>query len=163
MWIITVLPDWVFHLIFFAGLSGTVAGFVLGFIPVIRKYIISVRVVSLIVLCLGLFLEGALSDYREWELKVKELEVKLKEAEVKSEKVNTEVITKVITQKQVIREKGKDIIQYVDREIVKYDTKCEIPAQVIKAHDAAAKNESIVDATTLIPTHEINKAAKGIK
>ena len=46
--------------------------------------------------------------------------------------------TKVVKDTQVVREKGKTITQYVDREVVKYDNKCELPNEVIRAHNAAA-------------------------
>jgi hypothetical protein len=76
---------------------------------------------------------------------VKEVEAKLAIAEQQSKEENVKIETKVITKTQVIRTRGKDIVKYVDREIVKYDTKfapggvCEIPKEFIKAHNDAAE------------------------
>jgi len=145
MWIISFLPDWVFHLMLAAGVLGTVAGFVLGMIPIVKQYILPIRIISLLVLSLALYLEGGLADYNTWQLKVKEVEAKLAEAELKSAKENTKIVTKVITKTQIVRTRGEDIVRYVDREIVKYDTKfapggiCEIPKEFIKAHNDAAE------------------------
>lgn len=145
MWIISFLPDWVFHAITFMGVLGTVAGFVLGMIPVIKTYIIPIRVISILLLSLGLYLEGGLADYAVWEAKVKEVEAKLAEAELKSAKENTKIVTKVITKTQIVRTRGETITKYIDREIVKYDTKfapggqCEIPKDFIKALNDAAE------------------------
>jgi len=145
MWIISFLPDWVFHLMLAAGVLGTVAGFVLGMIPIVKQYILPIRIISLLVLSLALYLEGGLADYNAWQLKVKEVEAKLAEAELKSAKENTKIVTKVITKTQIVRTRGEDIVRYVDREIVKYDTKfapggiCEIPKEFIKAHNDAAE------------------------
>ena len=145
MWIISFLPDWVFHAITFMGVLGTVAGFVLGMVPVIKTYIIPVRVISILLLSLGLYLEGGLADYAVWEAKVKEVEAKLAQAELQSAKENTKIVTKVITKTQIVRTRGQDIVRYVDREIVKYDVKfapggqCEIPKEFIKAHNDAAE------------------------
>ena len=145
MWIISFLPDWVFHAITFMGVLGTVAGFVLGMIPVIKTYIIPIRVISILLLSIGLYLEGGLADYQVWEAKVKEVEAKLAQAELQSAKENTKIVTKVITKTQVVKTRGEDIVRYVDREIVKYDTKfapggqCEIPKEFIKAHNDAAE------------------------
>lgn len=145
MFILSILPDWVFHAITIAGILGTVAGFVLGMIPVIKTYIIPVRVISILLLCLGLYLEGGLADYKVWEAKVKEVEAKLAEAELKSAKENTKIVTKVITKTQVVKTRGQDIVRYVDREIIKYDEKfakggvCEIPQEFVKAHNDAAE------------------------
>jgi uncharacterized membrane protein len=145
MWIISFLPDWVFHAITFMGVLGTVAGFVLGMIPVIKTYIIPIRVISILLLSIGLYLEGGLADYQVWEAKVKEVEAKLAQAELQSAKENTKIVTKVITKTQIVRTRGQDIVRYVDREIVKYDVKfapggiCEIPKEFIKAHNDAAE------------------------
>ena len=145
MWIISFLPDWVFHVMLIAGVLGTVAGFVLGMIPAVKQYILPIRVISLLVVSLALYLEGGLADYAVWEAKVKEVEAKLAQAEIQSAKENTKIVTKVITKTQVVKTRGEDIVRYVDREIVKYDTKfapggqCEIPKEFIKAHNDAAE------------------------
>jgi uncharacterized membrane protein len=145
MWIISFLPEWAFHVMLIAGVLGTVAGFVLGMIPIVKQYVLPIRVISLLVLSLALYLEGGLADYKIWEAKVKEVEAKLAQAEIKSAKENTKIVTKVITKTQIVKTRGEDIVRYVDREIVKYDTKfapggiCEIPKEFIKAHNDAAE------------------------
>lgn len=152
MWIITVLPEWAFHLIFGVGLIGTIAGFLLGFIPVIKQYKLPIQIISLLVLVFGVYLEGALADYKEWELKAKELELKVAEAETKAAQKNVEVQEKVVTKVQVVKEKGKDIINYIDREVVKkeevvkYVERCSVPQDLIDAHNKAVE--------------ELNKAAE---
>lgn len=145
MWIISFLPDWVFHAITIAGVLGTIVGFVLGMIPAVKTYIIPVRVISLLLLSFGLFLEGGLADYAVWEAKVNEVEAKLAQAEAKSAKENTKIVEKVVTKTQIVRTRGNDVIKYVDREIIKYDEKfakggvCEIPQEFIKAHNDSAE------------------------
>lgn len=145
MFILSILPEWVFHAITIAGVLGTILGFVLGMIPVIKTYSIPIRVISLLLLSFGLYLEGGLADYKVWEAKVKEVEAKLAQAEVQSAKENTKIVTKVITKTQVVKTRGQDIVRYVDREVIKYDEKfakggiCEIPQEFIKAHNDAAE------------------------
>jgi uncharacterized membrane protein len=145
MFILSILPEWVFHAITFMGVLGTVVGFVLGMIPVIKTYIIPIRIISLLLLSFGLYLEGGLADYKVWEAKVKEVEAKLAQAEVQSVKENTKIVTKVITKTQIVKTRGQDIVRYVDREVIKYDEKfakggiCEIPQEFIKAHNDAAE------------------------
>jgi hypothetical protein len=146
MWIISFLPDWVVHAITIVGVLGTVVGFLLGMIPVIKTYILPIRVISILLLSAGLYLEGGLADYKVWEAKVKEVEAKLAEAELQSAKENTKIVTKVITKTQIVKTRGQDIVRYVDREIIKYDEKfakggiCEIPQEFIKAHNDAAES-----------------------
>ena len=145
MWIISFLPDWSFHLALAAGIVGVIVGFFLSMIPSIKMYAMAIRVISLLVLSLALYLEGGLADYNAWQLKVKEVEAKLAEAEAQSAKENTKIVEKVVTKTQIIRTRGNDIIKYVDREIVKYDEKfakggeCELPKEFIKALNDAAE------------------------
>ena len=142
MWIINWLPEFVVHLIFLAGVVGTIAGFVLGFIPIVSKYKLPIQIISLILLSLGVYLEGGLAEKAKWELRVKEMEVKVAEAEAKSAVVNTEIVEKVITQRQVIKVKGDKVIEYIDREVKVFDNTCTVPEIAIKAHNMAAKNEA---------------------
>lgn len=145
MWILSFLPEWAFHLLLIAGVLGTIAGFVLGMVPVIKQYIIPIRVISLIVLSLALYLEGGLADNKEWELRVKEMEAKVAQAEAMASKENVKIVEKVVKKTEYITRRGQDVIQYVDREIVKYDVKfapggiCEIPKEFIIAHNKAAE------------------------
>lgn len=145
MWILSILPEAAIHIIFGLGILGTIAGFVLGFIPFIRTYKLPIQIISLLTLVLGVYLEGGLADYKEWELKVKEMEAKVAQAEAKSANVNTEIQEKVVEKTKVIREKGRDIIKYVDKEIVKkeeiikYVENCPVPKDIIDIHNQAAE------------------------
>lgn len=141
MWIFTIAPDWVIHAIFTLGLIGIIAGFLLGFIPVIRTYKLPIQIISLLIFTFGVYLQGGLADNKEWEAKANELKAKLAEMETKVAKTDVEVVEKVVTQTKVVKEKGEEIIKYVDREIVKYDTKfitggqCELPTDFYKAYN----------------------------
>jgi hypothetical protein len=145
MWILSFLPDWIFHAIVIAGLVAVIVGTFLKSIPIINNYSLLIKVIGYIELALGIFLEGGLNNEKVWQARVKEVEAKLAIAEQQSKEENVKIETKVITKTQVIRTRGKDIVKYVDREIVKYDTKfapggvCEIPKEFIKAHNDAAE------------------------
>lgn len=143
MWIIQYLPEIVVHTIFTAGVLGVIAGFVLGFIPSIKPYKLAVQVISLLVLTFGVYLEGALADTKEWELKIKELEVKVAQAEAKSAQVNTVIQERVVTKTHVVREKAQEVIKYIDRdvvkkeEVVKFVERCSLPQDIVDAHNKA--------------------------
>ena len=141
MWILSITPDWVFHVMLIAGILGTIAGFALGFISVIKQYIIPIRIISIVLLLFGLFMEGALLDNQQWQLRVKEVEAKLAKAEAQSQKENIKVVEKVVKKTEYYRVRGNDIVQYVDREVSKYDSQCVIPKEFIKAHNDAAEKQ----------------------
>lgn len=158
MFILSVLPEFIIHLIFAIGILGLIAGFVLGFVPLIGKYKLPVQIISILVFSLGLYLEGGLADYKEWELKVKEMEAKVAKAEAESLRLNTELQASVADKGKVIKEKGETIIKYVDRykdrtvlqtvegpervrveEVIKYVENCPVPKELLDIHNNAAK------------------------
>ena len=167
MWILTILPEAAIHIIFGLGVLGTIAGFVLGFIPFVKAYKLAIQVISLLVLVFGVYLEGGLADYKEWELKVKEMEAKVAQAETQSANKNVEIQEKIVETTKVVREKGRDIIKYIDKwntkevikevegperikreEVIKYIENCPVPKEIIDIHNQAT---------------ELNKAAEAKK
>jgi len=145
MWILSILPDAAIHIIFGLGILGTIAGFVLGFIPFVKTYQFAIQICSIVVLVFGVYLEGGLADYKEWELKVKEMEAKMAQAEAQSANKNIEIQEKIVEKTKVIREKGKDIIKYIDKEVikkeevVKYIENCPVPKEIIDLHNQATE------------------------
>ena len=138
MWILNFLPDWIFYALFFIGIVGLLATFVMKFIPFVYVYKTPIQVVSVILIAIGTYMSGAISNNEKWEAKVKELEIKLAGAEVAAAKVNTEIIEKVVVKREYYKERGKDVIQYIDREVIKYDETCVIPKEFVEAHNNAA-------------------------
>ena len=141
MWIINWLPEFVVHLIFLAGIVGTIAGFVLGFIPFVSKYKLPIQIISLLLLSLGVYLEGGLAEKAKWELRVKEMEKRIAQAEARAAQVNTVIVEKVVKEKEFIKVKGQKVVEYIDREVKVFDSNCTIPEVAIKAHDMSAGNE----------------------
>lgn len=141
MWIINWLPETFVHIIFLAGVLGTIAGFVLGFIPFVSKYKLPIQIIGILLLSLGIYLEGGLAEKAKWELRVKEMEAKVAEAQAKAAETNTVIVEKIVTEKEYIRLKGEKVIEYIDREVKVFDSQCNIPEAAIKAHDLSANNE----------------------
>ena len=170
MWILHLLPDsWLINAIFIlmsVGVLTIIGSYVLNLFPLVGKYATIIQIVGILILATSAYMIGGYGVEYEWRQKAAELEKKISEAKVESVKVNTEIVEKVVVQKQIVKQKGDEVIKYIDKEIVKYNERCDIPVEVIKAHDAAARGKSVdepVTSTTQIPTDEINKAARGNK
>jgi uncharacterized membrane protein len=145
MWILSWLPNWIFYGIFFAGLLGLLASYVMRFIPFVYVYRTPIQAASVLAIAIGTYMAGAISNEEAWQARVKEMEAKVAAAEVQSAKENVKIVERVVKKTEYITRRGQDIIQYVDREIIKYDTKfapggqCEIPKEFIKALNDAAE------------------------
>jgi hypothetical protein len=138
MWILTFFPDLLVHLIVALGALLFLAATFLGMFPIVNTYKTPAQIVGVIILLWGLYLEGGLAYKDKLAIEVAELETKLAKAETKGAEKNTEIVTKIVKDTKVIRQKGDDVIKYIDREIVKYDDQCIIPLEVIQAHNRAA-------------------------
>jgi hypothetical protein len=144
MWLLNLMPDWFYHLIVILSILGLIVASVLKFVPFVSTYRLPIQVISVLLLVFGVWMEGGIVNEAKWEARVKELEEKVKIAEEKSTEKNVEIQERVVTQTKVVREKGRDIIQYIDREvvkkeeIVKFIENCPIPKDIIDAHNAAA-------------------------
>ena len=123
----------------------TVTAFFIKRIPVINQYPIPAQVLGIALLVIGVYWRGGYAIEMEWRERVAEVEARVAAAEAASKEENVKIVTKVVTKIQVVRTRGEDIVKYVDREIIKYDTKfapggqCEIPQEFIRAHNSAAE------------------------
>jgi hypothetical protein len=136
-----------FYATIVVGLLGLAATYLLRFIPLPAIYIYKtpIQLISVALIAIGTFMSGAIHNEEAWLERVKELEAKVEAAQVESVKENIKIETKVVTKTQVVKQRGEDIVKYIDKEIIKYDTKflpggeCEIPKEFIEAHNRAAE------------------------
>ena len=135
MWILQFLPNWIFYALLLCSIAAFVATKFLSILPQAKL----IQAASIAVAVISVYMVGAISNNDAWLARVKDLEVKVAEAEAKSATTNTEIVEKTLVKTQVVRERGQDIIKYVDREVVKYDTTCVIPKEFVLIHNRAAE------------------------
>ena len=137
-WLIAIMPEWLTITFIVVGVFGLLAAMFISKAPFIKQYNLPITIVAVVLLVLGVFLQGALAYKHSTDAAVAELKLKLVQAEAKSAQTNTEIVEKIVKDTLVIRQKGKTITEYIDREITVYNDRCELPVEVIRAHNAAA-------------------------
>ena len=153
-WMLSLLPDWVWTALLIGSVAGLLAAGLLKRIPFISQYRFPIQAVSFVSLIASVWFLGAASTNEVWEAKIRDAESKVKLAEEQATNKTVEVQEKIVTKTKVVKEKGKDIVQYIDREvvkkeeIVKYIEQCPVPKEIIDIHNQAA---------------DLNKAAEGKK
>jgi hypothetical protein len=141
-------------LVLISGIVGTLATWVLKFIPFVSTYRLPIQVASIIALIVGVYFQGVIANEAKWQDKIADLQKQIVEAETKSKETNVVVQEKIVTKTKIIKEKGQDIVNYIDREVVKkeeiikYIEQCPVPKEIIDLHNQAT---------------ELNKAAEGKK
>lgn len=146
MFILHLLPDWFFFVLAFLGAATFAITYFLKYIPIpaLYMYRATIQAVSVLVIFVSMFLAGVVYSDNTWTEKAKELELKIKEAEERSRDTNVVVEQKIVEKTKIVKEKGQDIIKYVDRdvvkkeEIIKYVENCPIPKEIVEIHNKAA-------------------------
>jgi hypothetical protein len=134
MWYLQFFPHWIFYGILGIGILGIIFS---RFLPFYYKT--AVQAVSYIAFAFGLFMAGAVKGSESLLAEMKDLREKVTVAEEKSVEETVKIETKYINKTQVIRERGEDVLKYIDREVVKYDSTCVIPKEFVEAHNKAAE------------------------
>jgi hypothetical protein len=137
MWLLDFIPNWIFHLLLVVGVVSLGATtFLKTLIKIPNVY--AVQLISAVVVLIAVWFEGGIYNEQKWNTRVAELEEKIKLAEAESAKENTKIETKVVTNLQIVKQRGEEVVKYIDREIVKYDSGCVIPREFIEAHNLSA-------------------------
>lgn len=139
MWVLNFLPDWIFHFLVLAGIGGLIASYLMKFIPFVYMYKTPIQLVSVVAIVGSTFMIGAAWNDQAWRDRVAEMEQKVAAAEVKSVEENVKIVTKIVKKTEVVRIKGEETIKYIDKEVVKYNDRCDIPNEFVNALNDAAE------------------------
>lgn len=146
MWILSWLPDgWMIFIIsalFGIGLIGYILGVYGGILLFLRPYANTVKLVSIAVMLLSLYLYGGYNTEIKWRDRVKELQTEIDKKNIKSESATKEIVIKYVERVKVIKEKThanvKEVTKYITKEI---DAGCSIPDDFRLLHSRASGNE----------------------
>jgi cytochrome c biogenesis protein CcdA len=139
MWILKWLPDFVFHLIFIAGLLGLGASFVLKFVPFFVQYRVVIQVTASIMIAVGLYMEGAISDNTAWVDRVHVMEKKVAEAEAKSADANTRLVTEIARNREKIAANQASVKQAIQQNIQAINRQCKLTDVSVEMYNQAVR------------------------
>lgn len=140
-WLINFLPEWVFHIVIFLGISSLIASAILKRLPALYTYSFITYLTGLFLIVSGVWFEGALTEKSNWEEKVKELETKAQVAEAKSQQVNTVIETKIVERVKIVKDTknaNKETAKLIARQL---DDRCVVPESTVMLINSASQNE----------------------
>ena len=143
MWMMHLLPEsfliFIINALLVTGLIGMVIGFVGGKIPFVGTYATIIKIVSIVLFCIGLYWKGGYIVEEDWRQRVAEMEAKIKIAEEKSKEVNTVIETKYKDRVKKVTETRNVIVEKIKVNEKIIDAKCELDPVVISILNEAAK------------------------
>ena len=138
-----LLPDsfliFIINALLVVGLIGMVIGFIGGKIPFVGTYATIIKIVSIVLFCIGLYWKGGYSVEEDWRQRVADMEEKVRIAEEKSKEVNTVIETKYKDRVKKVTETRNVIVEKIKINEKIIDAKCELDPAVISILNEAAK------------------------
>jgi len=143
MWMMHLLPDsfliYIINALLVTGLIGMVIGFIGGKLPFVGTYATIIKIVSIVLFCIGLYWKGGYSVEEDWRQRVAEMEEKVRIAEEKSKETNVVIETKYKDRVKKITETRNVIVEKIKINEKIIDAKCELDPAVISILNEAAK------------------------
>ena len=147
MWFLSFIPDSWLNLavlsILGAGVLIYVLSYFVAFIPTLIPVKEPIRIIGTLLVVAGVYFYGSYDTEMSWRGKMAEQTTAIEKAFEQSKSANAKIENDAKERVKVIYKNATIIKQYIDREVIKYDETCKIPDVVVKAHNAAAKNEAI--------------------
>jgi hypothetical protein len=140
MWLLDWLPNFVFHLMLVVGILATIASFTLLSLPVINKYQLPLKIVSILILVAGVWFNGALVRDKDYAIKIAELEKQLAEAQRDSAIANSKIETIYVDKVQKVKDVQVVIQERIRDVAVNIDENCKITADTVNILNDAARN-----------------------
>lgn len=95
--------------------------------------------VALLAIPLLLWACGYWAAHHHWRALAQDLQAQVLAAQAEAQAASAKIETKVVTRTQVVQQRGRDVVEYITREVVKGDGSCTIPPEFVSAHNRAAE------------------------
>ena len=167
------IPDLVWVLLFFVGVTMMIAGQFLRGVPVVMQYRLPIMFAGFFVLMVSTWAMGAIANESKWQARLKDVEEQVKEQEAKATELNQQLEREVAEKKELAEKKNKVIVNEIVKwqtkevlkevkvegpervrveEVIKYIENCPVPKEMLDIHNKAT-----------MPTIEKMKETKGEK
>lgn len=134
-WIFKIFPDWFWLVPLVLG----ICAFGLSHLPPLKLYALPLKIVGGILVACGIFVNGMLYANNRWHEAASKLEAQVQAAQAQSQVTNAQLEQKITVKTQVVRERGRDVVQYIEREVAQHNSGCVVPPEFVRAHNTAAE------------------------
>lgn len=129
------------HTITIISFVGLIFSTILKKIPFINNYAKIFAPAFFVVLLIGMYFEGSLNNKKDYLKKLSDMQEKIRIAEEKSHQVNEVIKTVYIDRVKVIKQRGKENVEYIEKIVTKYDNLCTLSNAAIRVHNGASQNQ----------------------
>lgn len=138
MWLLGFLSDFVIHTVLVLGVIGTLASFFVPTNPLTMQYGLITKIVSVILLVIGVFFEGTIFKDKIWEARIAEAEHRVLEAEKKAAEANGKIQYVYITKKQQLDIVKQEVQGNIKKDADMIDSFCMVVPEVVTILNTSA-------------------------
>lgn len=144
MWYLSFIPDiwltYAVHAVTLIGLIGVVVGFLGSKIPFISHYGGVVKGISTVILLIGVYFEGSITNEMMWRSKVSEFEKKVDIAKEESRKANERLDKEVSEKIKGIKDNFNANKQEIEKNRESIDAECKLSDTAWLLYNRASQN-----------------------
>lgn len=141
LWLLDYFSDMLIHTITIVGIIATLIAFLIPNNPYTGQYQIPFKIISVIVLCLGIFFEGTVFKDNVWEARVAEAEKRALKAEKEAAEANGKIHVVYVTKKQQYQEIKQAVNEQIKQDAKKINETCVVAPEVNAILNASANNQ----------------------
>jgi uncharacterized coiled-coil protein SlyX len=138
MWLLSFIPDFVYHLLLLASIVAFGSCYILKMVPFISANVEIIRVISVVVMIFSVWMEGGIANESKWKARVAELEIKVAKAEKVAAEANSKIETVYVDRVKVVKEVQYVVQNSITKNADKLDLTCKVDPLTIDILNQAA-------------------------
>lgn len=138
MWLLSFIPDFVYHLLLLASIVAFGACYILKMIPFVSANVEIIRVISVVVMIFSVWMEGGIANEAKWKARVAELEIKVAKAEKAAAEANSKIETVYVDRVKIEKEIQYVVQNRIIKNAAKFDLTCKVDPLAIDILNQAA-------------------------
>ena len=138
MWLLSLVPDFVYHILLILAILAFGASYILKMVPFITGNAFIIRVASALLIVFCTWMEGGIANESKWKARVAELEIKVAAAEKAAAEANGKIETVYVDRVKVVKEIQYVVQNRINKDAAKLDLTCKINPAAIEILNQAA-------------------------
>ena len=138
MWLLSLVPDFVYHVLLILAILAFGASYILKMVPFITTNAFVIRVASALLIVFCMWMEGGIANEAKWKARVAELEIKVAAAEKAAAEANGKIETVYVDRVNVVKEIQYVVQNRIVKDAAKLDMTCKIDPEAIEILNQAA-------------------------
>jgi hypothetical protein len=138
MWLFSLLPDFVYHVLLIVGLLAFAGSYLLKMVPFFMQNAFMIRIASMMLIIFCVWVEGGMAVEAKWQARVAELELKVAKAEKEAAEANGKIETVYVDRVQTVKEIQYVTVNRIAKDAAKIDRTCVVDPDAISILNTAA-------------------------